>query len=183
MEMYNTAYIHFGCMRFGVVKCPNCKTARGIVLGSKTTTCTRCQKRINLKNARIIVEVDSESALAKAVGEINTRENEGESIYQEDVKMYSKVKEKSNYEFGVPEDLYGHIAGKLSEINGKDKKISMAAKELTNKIGEFSENDFFEVLKRAGFIKKDDLHTFLTRLLDHDIIYEPKNGLYRFVQE
>lgn len=181
--MYNTAYIHFGYMRFGVIICPGCKNAKGIVLGSKTTTCTRCQRHINLKKAKIIVEVNSESELAKAVGEINTRENEGESIYQNDIKLYSEVKEQGKEDFEEPESLYGHIAGKLSEINGKDKKIVMAAKELSRKMGEFNENDFFEVLKRAGFIKEDDLQAHLTRLLKNDIIYEPKNGLYKFVEE
>jgi hypothetical protein len=170
-------------MRFGVILCPQCKNARGIVLGSKTTTCTRCQKHINLKNAKIIVEADSETELAKAVGEVNTREYEGENIYLEDVKLYSKVKEQREEEFEEPEKLYGYIARKLSEINGKDKKIVVAAKELTNKIGEFSENDFFEVLKRAGFGKGDDLHRLLTRLLENEIIYEPKNGLYRCIEE
>jgi hypothetical protein len=170
-------------MRFGVVLCPKCKTAKGIVLGSKTTTCTRCEKRINLKNARIIVEVDSESELAKAVGEINTRENEGENIYLEDVKVYSKVKEQRKEIFEGPEDLYGHIAGKISEINGKDEKIVMVAKELSHNLKEFSENDFLEVLSRAGFTKEDDLHGLLARLLENDIIYEPKNGLYRIIEE
>jgi hypothetical protein len=181
--MYNTAYIHFGSMRFGVILCPQCKTARGIMLGSKTTSCVKCGKKINLKKARLLVKVRTESDLAEAVGKINMKLGNGEEDYQTDLKMLKDEKEIKRSQAEEPKNIYDRIAARLSEVPGRDNRIKASAKEIYSEIGEFTEKDFFEVLKRTGFKEGDELRNYLRRLLENDIIYEPKNGLYRCVEE
>ena len=181
--MYNTAYIHFGCMRFGVILCPQCKTARGIMLGSKTTSCVKCGKKINLKKARLLVKVRTESDLAHAVGEINMKLSNGQEVYQMDLKILEDEKETIGSQAKEPKNIYDTIAERLSEVPGRDNRIKAAAKEIYSKIGEFTEKDFLEVLKRTGFKEEDELRNYLRRLLENDIIYEPKNGIYRCVEE
>lgn len=58
-------------MKFGAIVCPGCKRARGILLTSKTTTCTHCGKKFKTKGLKIYYKTDSAKELAVAVGEIN----------------------------------------------------------------------------------------------------------------
>jgi transcription elongation factor Elf1 len=169
-------------MRFGVILCPHCKTARGIVMGTKTTSCAKCGKKVNLKVARLLLKVDSESELAQAVGEINLKLNNGKEIYQMDLKLLSKEKESKELE-KEPQDIYDRIAGKLSEITGRDQRIKMAAKELYFEIGWFTEKDFFEVLKRLGIQGDGEIKNYLARLLENDYIYQHQTGIYHYIQE
>jgi hypothetical protein len=138
---------------------------------------------MNLKKARILVEVESESELAKAVGEFNMKLNDGESIYKNDVKALTQDKHQSLQRGNEPPNIYERIAGKINVVSAKDKKIVAAAEALDREIGAFSENDFKEVLIRAGFKDGPELKKFLKRLLENDIIFQPKNGIYRYIEE
>ncbi|UCG68163.1 MAG: hypothetical protein JSV09_10085 [Thermoplasmata archaeon] len=60
-------------MKFGVVVCPLCRTARGTRLGAKTAVCVKCGKKIDLTKARIQCKVKTESELAHAVQEYNSK--------------------------------------------------------------------------------------------------------------
>jgi transcription elongation factor Elf1 len=181
-EIYNTAYIHFGGMKFNVVLCPQCKTAKGVLKGSRTTRCTKCGKRINLKKARVLAEVDYESELAKVVGEINMKINNGEDIYQMDLDLVSKNYPQDAQVMEEPKDRYDRIAGKLSEVPGRDNKMVEAAKQLQKVMGDFTEDDFFEVLKRIGITEAEKQEGHLKRLIENDVLYQPRAGIYRFLE-
>ena len=58
-------------MKFGVIVCPKCRTAKGVSLSSKTTRCTRCNKVIHLDKVKILYKTNSEQKLRQAIGLIN----------------------------------------------------------------------------------------------------------------
>jgi hypothetical protein len=182
VEMYNTAYIHFGDMKFIVILCPRCKTAKGALAGTKTTNCAKCQKNINLKKARVLAKVDYESELAKMVGEINMKIQDGEDIFQMDLDSLMKEGFAGDTFGEQSHKRYDKIAGMLSEVSGKDNKIVEAAKLLQMAVGDFSEEDFFEVLKRIGITDTEQQEETLIRLLENNVLYQPKIGIYRFLE-
>jgi hypothetical protein len=174
--MYNTAYIHFGCMKFGVIQCSSCKTARGVKLSAKTVLCSRCSKRIVLSKARILCKVENERELAHAVMKYNAKLGGGEKIYAQDLEL-AKGKEE-HVELNNTSDIYDEIAGRLNKVRGRDNKIEACAKELCYHLGEFTEADFNDVLARIG-IDKDKDPSYIDILMANNVIYQPKNGIYK----
>jgi hypothetical protein len=138
---------------------------------------------MNLKNARVLFEVNTESELAKAVGEINMKLSDGEEIYRNDIILVSEDKEHKNRIKDEPPNIYDKIAGRLNEVSGKDKRIVAAASNLGRELGEFTEDDFYEVLIRVGFTKNEKLKNHLKRLIENDVIFQPKNGIFRYIEE
>jgi hypothetical protein len=170
-------------MRFGVVLCPSCRTAKGIVLKAKTATCPKCQRKWSLKNTNIVHKVDSESNLASVVGEYNMKLNDGEEIFLEDLRTSRKKKADAKQKFLEPQVLYDEIAGRMKDVRGKFEKLTIAAKELSLALGEFSQEEFAEVLKRAGYGTEKDHEKYLLWSLENDVIYEPKMGRYRYMED
>ncbi len=169
-------------MKFNVILCPRCKTVKGALAGTKTTNCARCGKKINLKKARVLTKVDYESQLARVVREINMKIQDGEDIFQMDLDLLSREGTSFDNQIERPKDRYDKITGMLSEVSGRDKKIVEAAKLLQMAVGDFSEDDFFEVLKRIGITEEERQKEHLTRLLDNDVLYQPKIGSYRYLE-
>ncbi|HVO77858.1 MAG TPA: DUF1922 domain-containing protein, partial [Methanomassiliicoccales archaeon] len=58
---------------FGVVVCPKCKKARGVVLGSARAKCPRCGHSIDLSKARVFYKTEKQAELAEAVKKMNDR--------------------------------------------------------------------------------------------------------------
>lgn len=168
-------------MKFGVVLCPRCKTAKGIRLNAKTSRCSKCGKNIDLKKAQVLYRVSSERQLSKVVMEYNKKIMSGEEIYLEDIKSIKQVKQKrtKGKEYGKSPSIYEDVLSKLNVVSGRDEKIVCAAKELCNLKEEFTEDDFREILMGIGIDKEDDLRKYLTKLMANDVIYEPKSGIYR----
>jgi hypothetical protein len=71
-------------MKFGVIVCPKCKKAKGVILSYKTTKCNRCDKVLNLEKIRILYKTDSEHKLRHSLGLVNA-ELDGKS---KDFKKY-----------------------------------------------------------------------------------------------
>jgi len=163
-------------MRFGVIQCSGCKTARGIELDSKTAQCPRCGKKLNVKKTNILSTAATERELVREVARFNVAISEGEEIYARDLKAASEHHEPGD-ESG--KDVYDAIAGSLINTRGRDDRIRAAARELGSRLGEFTEDDFVKVLVRTGFKKDDDFGMYLKKLKTSDIIFEPKSGIYR----
>ncbi len=163
-------------MRFGVIQCSGCKTARGIELDAKTAQCPRCGKKLNVKKTRILSTAATERELVQEVARFNVAISEGEEIYARDLKAASEHHEPGD-ENG--KDVYDAIAGSLINTRGRDERIRAAARELDRRLGEFIEDDFVKVLVRTGFKEDDDFGMYLKKLKASDVIYEPKSGIYR----
>jgi transcription elongation factor Elf1 len=181
--MYNIAYIHFGSMKFGVIQCPRCKRAKGIRTDSKTTKCPKCGRSIDVKKARILCSVDTEKELAFAVMEVNARLGDEEGDYEKEIKDIKKGKEKTKLNHDKePYEIYDEIVRNLDRIKGRDEKIKAAAKELGRSLGEFTEKDFFEVLERIGFTEDEAIENYISKLIEDDVIFQPKNGKFRCLE-
>jgi hypothetical protein len=176
--MYNTAYIHFGGMKFKVVQCPQCKKARGVRLEAKTGSCPRCGAQINLTKAKILCEADSEKELAKAVMKFNTEIDGGEREYARDMYLAEEKESHHKVEY-KSSDIYDRVIKNLIDIRGKDKKIEAAAINLCHQLTEFTENDLNEVLIRIGIVKDEGCSQYIQRLMENNVIYQPKSGIYR----
>ncbi len=57
---------------YGVVVCPKCKMARAVKLGQKSTTCTRCGKKFDVRG-RIVYRARDAREAAAAVAEANKK--------------------------------------------------------------------------------------------------------------
>jgi hypothetical protein len=62
-------------MKFGIIVCPRCRNSRVVDLSYKTTTCFRCNKRIDLNKVKILYKSNSEQEIRNAIGFINIRIN------------------------------------------------------------------------------------------------------------
>ena len=170
-------------MKFGVVLCSRCTTARGVRLGAKTATCTQCGKKLNLKKAKILCEVDSVKDVAGAVRQYNTELKGGAEVYARDIRAVEKKQKKLDLAgMGKPQDVYAEVSSKLVTVRARDDKITAAAQELGRHLGEFTQNDFSEVLKRIGIEGEKVSEMYIARLIENNVIYEPKSGLYRCLE-
>jgi len=164
-------------MRFGVIQCSNCKTARGIELNSKTAQCPRCGKKLNVKKAKILSTAATEKELVSEVARFNVAISKGEEIYARDVET-SDIQGKGNVS-GQEKDVYDTIASKLLNTKGRDERLRAVALELGSRLGEFTEDDYANVLMKMGFKEDDDFGLYIKKLKESDIIFEPKSGIYR----
>lgn len=57
---------------YGVVVCPNCRMARAVRLGQKSTTCTRCGKKFDVRG-RVVYRAGDARGAAAAVAEANRK--------------------------------------------------------------------------------------------------------------
>ncbi len=112
-------------MKFGVIQCSGCKTARDIELDSKTAQCPRCGKKLNVKKTKILSTAATERELVQEVARFNVAISEGEAIYARDLKASSELQGMGT-ENG--KDVYDTIAGSLINTRGRDDRIRAAAR-------------------------------------------------------
>ena len=58
-------------MKYGIIVCPKCRSAKGIILTHKTTKCNRCSKALTLEKMRILYKTDSQQKLRSYLGLVN----------------------------------------------------------------------------------------------------------------
>ena len=62
-------------MKYGIIVCPRCRNSKVVDLFYKTTTCFRCNKKIDLNKVKIIYKSNSEEEIRKAIGDLNIKLN------------------------------------------------------------------------------------------------------------
>jgi len=67
-------------MKFGIIVCPRCRNSKVVDLIHNTTTCFRCNKRIDLNEVKILYKSNSEQEIRKAIGCINKKLNKDYKI-------------------------------------------------------------------------------------------------------
>ncbi|MCK5560649.1 MAG: hypothetical protein KAJ51_08655 [Thermoplasmata archaeon] len=177
-------------MKFGVVVCQNCNWAVGVNLNSKSTKCRRCNHPLNLKSRKILYETNSEQDLVKAVGQTNVKLQKGEAEYQDLLKSLEMDEEDAVVErdglFAFDEsqfpDPYSKIAHKLKSLDNFQTKLVTLANELCKEFNEFSIEDFNTVLELIG-LKPEDSEKYIAQLISNSIIYEPRVGYYRILND
>jgi phage FluMu protein Com len=58
-------------MKYGVIICPKCHQVKGVLLTTKTSRCTKCNKIILLKKSKIYFKTNSQQELTEAIGQTN----------------------------------------------------------------------------------------------------------------
>ena len=58
-------------MKYGIIVCPKCKSAKGVILAHKTTKCNRCSKTLVLEKMRILYKTNSQQKLRGSLGLVN----------------------------------------------------------------------------------------------------------------
>jgi len=79
-------------MKFGLIVCPACRRAKGVILSCKTTKCHMCGKVIKLEKIKILYKTDSEKKLIEAIGLANAELDDK----AEDFKTLIKNKKSKN---------------------------------------------------------------------------------------
>ncbi len=62
-------------MKYGIIVCPRCRNSKVVDLFYKTTTCFRCNKKIDLNKVKILYKSNSEEEIRKAIGTLNIKLN------------------------------------------------------------------------------------------------------------
>ena len=180
--------------------CKKCHRALGVNLRFKTTTCPYCNMKTKITPGELRFKTDSEKELSEIISKINhqlqaTDEHASTISYpdfgtvvigsgdQIEGPEASKI-EKSVYE---QLDPFKRIAIKFR--NGKHRLDStefliMIVEELGKELGEFTSEDFKELLNAFEIdieIEKSD--KYLDKLKNLNVIYEPRGGRYRLMNE
>lgn len=134
-----------------------------------------------MKNALILSKVDNEKELASVVMQYNTKLKGGEEVYAQDLSIVKKGSSISTSNTKML-DIHALVANKLTNIKSKDEKVVAAAQELCRLLGEFTEQDLSEVLKRSGLEGDTLSEKYIPKLMENNMIYEPRRGVYRCLE-
>ena len=133
---------------------------------------------MDLKNALILSKVDNEKELASMIMQYNTKLKGGEDVYAQDLSIVKKGRSTSTNNTKIL-DIHTLVAKKLINIRSRDEKVVAAAQELCRVLGEFTEEDLDEVFRRIGLKGDVLLEKYINKLMENNVIYEPKRGVYR----
>jgi hypothetical protein len=175
-------------MKFGVVVCPNCNRAVGINLNVKSTKCRRCNHGLNPKSRKVLYETNSERELAQAVGQANLKIQNGSDEYQDLLKDLELEDEQTIFEqdglyvYDKSVDIYKRIAMKVKKLENLQEQLIGSASDLSKQFTEFSVDDFGKVIECLG-LNPEDSEKYIAQLVSNGIIYEPRVGYYRILNE
>lgn len=165
---------------YGVVVCPDCRTAKAYEKGTTQTSCPRCGDPLDVTTLRTAFETDDEAKLREAVGRINARlagdpgalddvlEGGGLAAGQEGLDAFGKGQ-------GAPQ------AG--SSTPSTRERVEEAARSLARASddGVFSRRSFEEALRERDVDPTKADH-YLSALVEEGVLYEPRSGDFRLLE-
>lgn len=184
-------------MKFGVISCQKCHRALGINLRFKNTTCPYCNFKMAILPDNIQYKTNSEHDLASIISKINQQLFE-----QTDEIERNKPKKTLNFDnldlgnltsdFKDGRDSNETVYEQLDpykriQIKYKDEKVSISLLEkviidLGRELGEFTVQDFKELIHVFAF-NEDKIDEYLDQLKNLNIIYEPRPGKYKIIED
>lgn len=194
-------------MKFGVVFCRKCHRAIGLELRHKSTTCPFCNMKLKIILSDIRYSTASEKDLAIKISKINQQleEHPGDTAFKPGVV-------KSEWEIdGLDKELEisnGNEKNKKQDIDQKQversvyenldpiKRIAIKFKNesesislikdlmlaLSHELGEVTLEDFQKLLIECN-IEENKVEDYIEKLKNLGIIYEPKAGIYKLIEE
>lgn len=162
---------------YGVVVCPDCRTAKAYEKGTTTTTCPSCQDTLDVTTLRTAFETDDEAKLREAVGRINAR-------LAGDAGALDDVLEGGGLAAGQEGlDAFGRGQGAPSvpsPASSTRERVEEAARSLAEASddGAFSRRAFEEALREADVDPAKADH-YLSALVEEGVLYEPRSGTFR----
>lgn len=150
-------------MKYGVIVCPKCGMAKGVEASKKTTTC-QCGREIGMSRVKLKFPTDSPMELADLVAKANAALRGGGPLP-------SEKKQRSRGAHAV-------AAERAKPIKDPLERMKVIAQELTRLKSEFTLEDLRKV---SSILGKDSAEDLLARLLEHNMVYEAGEGVYRSV--
>ncbi len=146
-----------------MIVCPKCGMAKGVKANKKTTSC-QCGREIDMSRVKIMFLTDSPMELAESVARANAALRGGEQLPRE-----KKARSRSPYALAAE-----------SAKSAKDplERLRIIAQELTRLKSGFAIEDLRKVASILGKNSADDM---LARMLEHNMVYEAGEGVYRSV--
>ena len=186
-------------MKFGVIVCNKCHHAVGINLQFKSTTCPFCNLKLSIIPEKIQHQSNSEAELAKMISKINehllaqNNQNGDGGKYQlqsfkldiqkSEGKSHSRsTKNETSHEVYEQLNPYKRIALKYKSETESIPAIRKIIIELGLELGEFTRDDFIELLQVCDF-SADKADEYLEQLKSLDIIFEPRPGKFRLIDD
>ncbi len=149
--------------RYGVVVCTKCSNAKGIEMGTKTTKCPHCRKRLSVKKLKVFFRSDSQKHIAHLVGELNAK------IRDVDISV-----KNSN-----PPDSYTLALKEAQSSSNERERLIIIGRVLSRELDSFDEKDLEIIISLRGV---GDLDNILDVLRKSDLFYEPKTGTFKAVE-
>jgi len=150
-------------LKYGVIICPKCGMARGVESRRKTTTC-QCGRKIKLGRIKYQFTTDSPIELARAVAEANAKIRSGGAA--------------TSSRRRVRQDSYSKIVERARPVKGSLERLHEVAKALTELRSEFDVEDLRKIASKLGNAPPEKM---LARLVEHNLVYEVRDGKYRAV--
>ncbi len=149
--------------RYGVVVCTKCGNAKGVDLGTKTTKCPHCRRRLIINKLTVFYRSDSQKNIAQVVGELNAKIR--------DAEMPDK---KSN-----PPDAYTLALKESRSGSNERERLIIIGRVLSRELGSFDKKDLEIIISRRG---TGEIEEIIDVLKKSDLFYEPKPGTFKAVE-
>lgn len=144
---------------YGIFRCPHCSGLQGYRMGSKTSNCISCRKRVALIRVFTYGPYKDQKEMRRELWKLKSGEMENGEI---------------------------SLSNEMLERNLKAGKKRMGRRDREELVLEMIKDDArsiesIHISSEMKDIDIEELEDIIGRLLDRNLIYSPRNGLYRKV--
>ena len=175
-------------MRFGIIHCLKCHRALGFELRFRKTTCPYCNTRFSIDRGIIKFKTDSEKDLGQMISKLNkdfelSHGLEDKYTFELDSGNTLESNEDSKPQFVYEQlDPIKRIAIKFKNEPESLDLVRMLALNLGTELGEFTLEVFQDLLNECN-IDIAKAEKYLDKFKELTIIYEPRTGIYKVVED
>lgn len=161
---------------YGVVACTPCRAPWLVELRHSTSTCPRCGHRVELSRRRRLWQGDSLAEAKAAVAAHRAAMAQGTDLPSAAAAV------------AAPQPLVRHddpvdaAAAQARRERNASHRADLLAVWLTRLLGEADHDTYLTAMGRAG-IPAARREKEITRMLATDVIYEPRAGRYRTLED
>lgn len=152
---------------FLVVACPRCRHARVVEQGKKTASCGSCPNTLQVEGLRVAFLGGSLAEAQEAAGRLNAKLQGREEEYLAALLLAKPAAARQHHD-----DRWNAAAAAARNVSGEVARADAIARALR----EFDDQDLLKAATLAGL---RDPARQLRRMLETQVVYEPKPGLYR----
>jgi len=157
---------------YGVVACPSCRRAKVFELGTRTTACPLCGRRLD--TSRLVTETAGTVEQAQTlVGAVNAR------LAAATPAELASMTPPDDAPAPASDALVAVVRATRS-ANGETARADAAARALSAALGTFTAPQWTEAVANAlGEAAATKAETHLRRMLAANVLFEPRPGVYR----
>lgn len=154
---------------YAVIACPRCRQCRIVEAGKKTATCGSCARALVIREQRAWFSGPNLEEAQRVAGFVNAklagRADEFHAAFAPAAPAIAKH-----------DDAFMAAAAATRKGRGAAQRAELVARELSQRMGTFTENDLTEAFHTAG-LPAPEKH--LQRMLHAHVLIEPRVGQYR----